>query len=188
MRILSSLFMTIILFAACSKNKGMEIPEMIYTDFNNRKIAFGGHAVADLDKSGNNDILFFTMPVGDPLLNRDYHRYHVQGAIHNFFPVKDEEAPVLAKGMTISKNSFAGYEWYNATSLLLAQKVITMQSTYWEGAWHKQSHKYLPLRLLREQHEYYGWIEISFDTTSEKIILHKTGISKEPNREVIAGL
>jgi hypothetical protein len=33
-----------------------------------------------------------------------------------------------------------------------------------------------------------GWIELSFDTNGEKIILHKAAISKMPEKYVIAGI
>jgi len=185
------LVLAVMLFA-CRKDdiKKPDTPAAIeYTDFNNKEIKANQSTRADLDKDGAFDIFVYTMLVGDALLQRDYTRYHILSSINNYFPVNNEEnGPILNKGDDIAANSFSGYNWYNVTQLLLAQKVTTMNPPpFWEGAWKDAAHKYLPMRIQRGENLYYGWIELSFDITAEKVIMHKAGVSKEAGKAIKAG-
>lgn len=116
------------------------------------------------------------------------YRYCIQSSIHSYFPVKDEAAPILNKGSLIAEDSFADYEWYNVSSLMLAQKVVTVSSPpFWEGTWRQVKHHFLPVRLSSSNQYFYGWVELSFDTAGEKTILHRAGISRQPDKAVKAG-
>ena len=46
----------------------------------------------------------------------------------------------------------------------------------------------LPACINKDEKPYHGWIEISFDTVAEKLILHKAAISTEANKTVKARL
>jgi len=46
----------------------------------------------------------------------------------------------------------------------------------------------LPVQVLVNNQRFNGWVELSFDMSAEKIILHKAAISKLPERGVIAGV
>ena len=182
----------IVLFAACNKDEIKDPqapPVMEYTDFNNKEIKVNEYANADLNKDGSKDIFLYTMHVGDALFNRDYLRYHILGSINNFFPVNNnEESPILSKGDTIAAHTFSGYEWYNATQLLIAQKVTEINPpVYWQGSWKEASHKYLPMRIQKGHDLYYGWIELSFDVKDEKIVMHRAAISRDANKGAKAG-
>jgi len=45
----------------------------------------------------------------------------------------------------------------------------------------------LPIQIERNGRLYNGWIELSFSTANEKLILHKAAISVEEGRTVRAG-
>jgi len=86
-------------------------------------------------------------------------------------------------------NAFPQYNWYNASSLMIAEKIVSMNTPpYWNGQWKNADHQYLPFFLELSGGNYFGWVEFSFDTNSEKIILHKAAIAKKPAAEVKAGL
>jgi hypothetical protein len=50
------------------------------------------------------------------------------------------------------------------------------------------NHKYLPVYLKKNGHVYFGWIELSFDTIAEKIILHRAALCTEAGQKIKAGL
>ncbi|MBO9564747.1 MAG: hypothetical protein J7621_18355, partial [Niastella sp.] len=58
---------------------------------------------------------------------------------------------------------------------------------YWEGAWKQVHHQYLAIQIVKDNKRYNGWVEVSFDTAGEKLVLHKAAISKEAEKAVIAG-
>jgi len=186
--------LVIMVLASCKRENipGVNPPvlNVEYTDFNDRQIKFRDVFLADLNKDGVNDLRFSTLLVGDPLLKRDYNRFYVTSSIDTYLPVnQQEEVPVLAKGSSISANSFNGYQWYNVSSILLAQKVITENNRpFWEGFWKDLNKKYLPVQVTKEHKRYYGWVEVSFDTLGENIIVHNGGICKEAGKEVKAGM
>lgn len=161
-----------------------------YTNFNDRQVKFKELLLADLNKDGVNDMRFSTLLVGDAILRRDYHRFYVTSSFDTYLPVNEqEEVPVLSKGATVAGTSFNGYQWYNVASILLAQKVLTEHNPpFWEGFWKDVSHKYLPVLVTKDHKLFYGWIEVSFDTHAENIVVHTAGISKEPGKEIKAGL
>ena len=101
----------------------------------------------------------------------------------------NENAPVLQKGELVPLENFGGYNWYEVSQIELAQKVTGMTGEpFWEGLWKSSNHDYLPVQILVNNQRFNGWVELSFDINSEKIILHKAAISKLPERFVIAGI
>lgn len=164
-------------------------PEMRVTSFNNITAGRQEPRQFDVDGDGIRDITFGFLLVGDPLAQADKHQFYVSGSFDTFFPVNPaEEMPLLQEGQEIAPGSFAGYNWYNAPAILLAQKTLTVSNPpYWTGAWKNASHKYFPFYLLKGDKKYFGWFEISFDTTIEKTILHRAAVSKLADKAVKAG-
>jgi hypothetical protein len=62
------------------------------------------------------------------------------------------------------------------------------QEPYWEGIIKNVSHKYIPLQLTWKGEQHVGWIEVSFDSTREKLILHKVAVHKEPGKDIVTGI
>ena len=182
----------LVLLGACHKTseKSPVTPVIDYIEFN-KEIAFTQYFSFDLDSNGSKDFLFYTLLVGDPILGRDYHQYHIVSSIGASFPIDtlNEQTPALAGNMAISPHSPAGLSWYVATDSWIARKVIgTTGAPYWEGNWKDASHRYLAIRVDRAGHGYYGWLEVSFDATAEKIILHRAALCREAGKEVKAGV
>ncbi|MGN6165332.1 MAG: hypothetical protein ACTHOF_12400 [Flavisolibacter sp.] len=164
-------------------------PSMVYKNFADSSIAFGKGASFDLDDNGEKDILFSTQLVGDPIEQKDKEQWMVTTSFNANLPVNNtENIPVLGYLDRIPVNAFLGYTWYNASSILLSQKTITMTlPAYWEGQWKDVSHRFIAIQLQKLDGLYNGWIEVSFSMAGERLILHKAAICKEPNKNVLAG-
>jgi hypothetical protein len=164
-------------------------PEMRYTDLANKVIKFGQQKSLNIDGNHTNDLLFSTMLVGDPVLRRDRRQYYVTGAFDVFLLVNNlEQCPVLKAGDTITLNDHPGFNWYNANSIVLAEKIIEEKGPdHWEGNWKNTHHRYLPLQVRRNDLRYNGWVEISFQTGAEEMTLHRAAISVEEGKTVEAG-
>jgi hypothetical protein len=125
--------------------------------------------------------------VGDPILQRDRLQFIAHSKIDdNLLNNDEDQSPVLNRYDLISE-THQGYQWYEISAIVLAEKITTMTSVFWEGLWKNASHKYLPVQIKRNNKLYHGWIELSFDTAAEKLILHRSAISTEAGKDVKAG-
>jgi hypothetical protein len=81
-----------------------------------------------------------------------------------------------------------GYNWFNASSVMLAEKIIEEAGPdHWEGNWKNASHKYLAIQLRKDDLRYNGWVELSFKTDTEELTLHRAAITTEPGKTITAG-
>src|SRR5678816_1449643 len=102
-------------------------PAMLYKDLRDSSIAFGRIASFDLDNNGEKDVLFSTQLVGDPVEQKDKQQWMVTTSFNANLPVNStEHIPVLHYLDSIPLNDFSGHAWYNASSILLSQKTLTM--------------------------------------------------------------
>lgn len=163
-------------------------PKMTYLELGDTTIGFRKSVVLDIDKNGESDIWFSTLLVGDALFQVDKWLWLVNSSFYTYLPVKDESIPAMENGEAIPHFSFSGHNWYNASSLILAQKIIPLNgSPYWLGNWKDETHRFLPIQVMRNGRRYNGWIEASFDTLTEKVTLHRAAICDEANKTVFAG-
>ncbi|MCW3075182.1 MAG: hypothetical protein JWP69_2251 [Flaviaesturariibacter sp.] len=193
MRFLSLLPVFALCFSACKKNCP-EIPEplpsMRYINLQDQAVGRGTPAFLDLDGDGHRDLGFSVILVGDPSLPGDKTQFYATGSFNTFFPINAaEESPRLEPGATIHATAFAGYDWFNAPAILLAQRVELVNGTlYWEGPWKHAAHRFLPFYILRDSKRYFGWIEISFNTATQQTILHRAAVSEAAEKGVKAGI
>ncbi|MDH7460440.1 hypothetical protein QEG73_04095 [Chitinophagaceae bacterium 26-R-25] len=184
----------LLLTTGCKKTTCTTLPEptgpkMEYTELKDKTIGFNSSYSIDLDKDGESDFSFSTLLVGDPILKRDYRQYYISSKFYTNLQVNDtEETPVLQKGDKIASAPLEGFHWYNASHVVIAQKVIEENGTSWSGNWKQTAHAYQPVSILKGDKTYYGWIELSFDIQSEKIILHRAAVAKEADVDVKAGV
>jgi hypothetical protein len=186
----------ILLLAACKKNPPVEVPvpapapQMIYKDFHDSVIRFNRAATFDLDGTGSWDVVFTTQLTGDPLSQQDKWQWLVNSSFDASLPVNvEEQIAVMQKGDEINATNPAGYNWYNASSILLAQKIIGMNApAYWDGLWKDASHRYIAIQINKNNAMYYGWIEVSFNAATDRLIVHRSGVSQEGGKAVKAGL
>lgn len=185
------------LMTSCRKNEvpnppnqpGNEQPEMIYTDLQNRELKFQQAQLVDLNKDGSVDIGFSTWYIGDPIEKEDEVLFFASSYIHSNLLVNEANgSPAFNLGDNIPVNNYPGHNWYQVGQVEMALKnTPETGQPYWEGAWKQVSHKYLAIQVVKEGKPYNGWIEVSFDTTGEKLVLHKAAISKEAEKAVLAG-
>jgi hypothetical protein len=184
---------TLFLFSSCEKNPVCEEPEnpyarMHYTDLQNFEVKYGTYKRVDVDGDGTTDYSFETLLVGDALGQRDRLQFYANSKIETYQPVNEsEQVPQLSAGEMV-RMQYPGYTWYEITAIVLAEKITPVTGQpYWDGQWKTASHKYLPIMIRKNGQRFYGWVELSFDTAAEKMILHRAAISIEAEREVKAG-
>lgn len=182
--------MLLLFLTSCDKPVVNTDSGMVYTDLKNKEVKFNEISSIDINYDGIMDLSFSTLLIGDPVAQQDKQKYLVTSKINCFLPVDNQEnAPVLKKGESIPIENFAEYTWYEIAQIELAQKVIGMTGApFWEGSWKSGNHNYLPVQVKVNHQRFNGWIELSFDMNAEKIILHKSAISKLPERAAIAGI
>jgi hypothetical protein len=179
---------------ACGKEKPLvpapvsSGPVMAYKDLENQEVKYGQYQYVDLDNDGTRDFLFNVQLVGDPILQRDRIQFYANSGIkRNLLNNDVDESPMLNKGDSISKRH-VGYNWWEISSIVLAEKLVYASGSSWEGTWKNADHKYLPIQIEKNGKLYHGWIEISFSIAEEKLILHKAAISTEEDKGIKAGI
>lgn len=189
MKVFSMILIAFFFLASCDKPVNVH-PQMLYTDLNNKTVGFNEAYSIDLNKDGVTDVRFHTLLVGDPISKQDKRKYLATSKINCLLPVNSSEnAPLLVKGDVVPLKNFSGYTWYGIAQIELAQKVTGITGNpFWEGMWKSCSHNYLPVQVKLDNQRFNGWVELTFDTNIEKVILHRAAISKLPESEVIAGL
>ena len=163
-------------------------PQMAYIDLNGAIVSYQQRSkVLDIDGDGKTDFGFGVQLLGDPVLQRDRLQFLVYSAPKcNLLNDANDQSPVLGKMDRISIKH-PGYDWWEISAIVLAEKIITNTSTSWDGAWRNAEHNYLPIQIEKEGKFYHGWIELSFSMAEEELILHRAGISKEEGKTVFAG-
>lgn len=195
MKIVYALALVTTCVTACRKDKTpgsdnpVRQPEMIYTDLQNRELKFQQAQVIDLNKDETADIGFSTWYMGDPMEKEDEVLFFAGSYVHSNLLVNEANgSPIFRKGESIPIANYPGHNWYQVAQVEMATKNTSETGQpYWEGAWKQVSHQYLAIQVVKEGRKYNGWIEVSFDTAGEKLILHKAAISKEADKSVMAG-
>jgi len=163
---------------------------MVYTNLSGQSIAFGQSISIDLDKNGRTDIWFMTEQVAYDFNTKVKNSYLVVSGTQCNLAADTitETTPHLERGANITQHNLPGHSWYNVLSFTLMQKVTAANGTYWEGNWLNVNHKYLPIQVTSGAQLYTGWIEISTDTMSERVILHRAALCRVAQKSIQAGL
>ena len=179
-------------FFSCRKvNSAPPMEEgMDYIDFKSREIKAGAPGFSfDMNGDGRKDILFFTMLVGDPINQVDKLQFLIGSNIEVNLPVRpSEEIPVMQQGDQIKPGDFDGYAWYQLSSVVLVQKIMSMtEPPQWEGHWRDAVHRFAPYQVVEGNNRYSGWVELTVDIPNERIVLHRAALSRVPNKIIAAG-
>lgn len=163
-------------------------PEMYYKDLQNAAVKYRQAKLVDVDNDGSFDFAFGVQLVGDPLLQRDRWQFMAHSGVdRNLLNDAGDNSPMLNQMDAIGKK-MDGYTWYEISAIVLAEKIVTSNGNYWDGIWKNADHKFLPVQIKKAGKYFHGWIELSFDAAEEKLVLHRSAISKEEDKTVKAGL
>lgn len=161
---------------------------MTYKNLSDKEVKYGQNQYIDIDNDGSIDFKFAVLLVGDPILQRDRVQFYANSGIkRNLLNNQVDESPMLNKGDSIGK-TYNGYTWWEISAIVLAEKIVTDNGSHWEGLWKNADHKFLPIQVEKNNKLYHGWVELSFNTTDEKLILHKAAISTEADKSIQAGV
>lgn len=181
----------LVIIAGCAKDPiiqpGPQHPVMFYKDLKNYEVSKGHSLMLDMDNDGIAECSFSVQLVGDPIMKVDKLQYYVFSRIkRNLLNDQNDESPVLQQNDLI-KAEHPGYTWYELSSIVLTQKIISDGGDTWIGAWKSADHNYLPFQVIKNGNKYHGWVELSMNTATEKLILHRSALSTEANKDVKAG-
>jgi len=189
------------LLAACNKDHSTtpipgkpypDQPEMLYTDLKDVTIKQGQSFYIDLNKDGDKDVSFGTWYIGNPNQHEDEVLFYAQSYISSMLlmDTTNESSPRYTKGASIGINIMPSHhQWYELSMTEIARKNIpATYPIYWEGLWKQARHLYLGVQVQKGYEWYAGWVELSFDTATEKLTLHRAAISKTPRVSVYAGI
>jgi hypothetical protein len=193
------LLLTLLTINSCSKNTEQRVPEpdtlLIYQELYNQEVGLNDPPlIIDTDQNGKSDLIFSVAITYNPTTGITEKSATVINLAGTYLPIQTgDPTPLLSYGDKIHQQYFTPpqYHWNNAWRTFMASKQLSpITSNDWKGLWVGASHKYIPFLIewvLGAPN--YGWIEISFDTTQEKIILHKCAVShtNEYNKVVKAG-
>ncbi|HJW15630.1 MAG TPA: hypothetical protein VJ499_00840 [Flavisolibacter sp.] len=191
------IFLLLLLVCSCRKvndndnrqKNDVIIPPMEYYNDINQVIMQGGIGFrfdADLDQKP--DLLFNTRLVGDPIQGVDKIQFFVLNYPGSSLPVDAAESvPKLAAGDSIPVANFRGYTWYRGSSVVLTEKIIGNGTSHWEGNWKDATHAFLPFMCHRANANYTGWVELSIDSATARLIVLRAAVCRQPEKTSYSG-
>lgn len=184
----------VVLASACKKDKSDDHsgqhPEMTYVDLQNREIKLNQEAVFDLDGDNRPDIVFLVYHIGSGQSVKT--RFTILGSAAISFLTKDEDdqsvSPAKNPDDVIHIANELPYEWWGASETYLTEKIEPQgRPAFWLGNWKNANHKFFPIQFTKLNKKCAGWIELSFDTQAEKLVLHRAAYSTVSNKDILAG-
>lgn len=183
------------LFVSCKKEESAKGPvvapvEAIRIDLGQKEIEYGAAPVLlDFDNDGTRDFIFNVTLVGDPLMGVVKRKFMAGSGIQSLFAVNEQQqVPCMNKGENISLENFNGYEWNLVSAVMLVERWENMAGDItWHGNWKGAVKKYLPFQLNINNKRHNGWVELTIDIASQKVVLHKAAYTRQPEKEIKAG-
>lgn len=166
------------------------IVEMNYTNLNNREIKYQqSGATLDVNNDNRADLFFGVHLVGDRIYAVDKRQFIVVSSINTSLAVNiNEQIFPLSQSDSIKLENFNESNWYNASEIILMERNEFATGTIlWRGNWVDRGKKYMPFQVYKNDQRFNGWVELTADKENEKIILHRMAISKQAEKDIIAG-
>ena len=192
----------LLVLASCTKDRGaapgpggsspqpqgpVTLPAMRVIDLHDAQVRYQQTRTVDLNGDGAADLLFKLQLVGDPLLQVDKHQFCVQSGIQRNLLVNEQDETLPYAGSITIALQQAGFEWYEVSQVLLAEKVIGFTDSWWDGIWKNAQHRYLAVQVQQGNDRYMGWVELSIDQASETLTLHRAALNLSPNVAIVTG-
>jgi hypothetical protein len=154
-------------------------------------LATGKFTIITVNLIGNEqpELLFDLYRVGDPIEKADKWMWTVVTGSRTYLAIDlQNEIPVLNSGNSIPVQNFGEYEWFPANEgNLMVRKESEDGSISWSGRWLNVAKKYIAVSPAQDGKRYNAWIEISTNSTTQSLILHRAGVSKIPDVAILAG-
>ena len=183
------------LLLSCEKDRDTSYvpdhPQMVYRDLSQRVVNIATPAGIDIGGDARSDVWFEIWHTKDDAHNKDIHRFSVSSGESSRLMVDStrRKSSIIPGGAIISSAGGNGFAWNAPANPELATRTLvrTAPAPTWEGDWKDANHKYLAVQVTQNGLVYNGWIELSFDTATERVILYRSGISKEAGKDIVAG-
>lgn len=194
---ITGLFVLVFLLSSCRKENVKPAPvpeptapEMKYYDLGNISLHYNGEGSAiDITGDGKADVLFDMYRVGDPVERADKWLWTVVTSSRTYLAIDPaNDIPLLSKANDIPLDNFDNYEWFVANEgNLMQRKENENGHISWSGKWLNVNRKYIAVSPLIDGKRHNGWIEISTNSNTQTLTIHRAAISKEPGIAIKAG-
>ena len=195
--ICSALALSLVGLFSCSKNSVSDntestqpIATMGFKNLNNLEINSASKLVVlDVNDDGDFDLSFDVKRDNeDPKMIRQA-RFQVASSFYSSLPLNTNgEVEPMIQSTYIPTENFKGNTWQKEKTATLIEKNISESGTIrWSGNWANVGKKYLAFQLQKNNDRFSGWIELTEDVFSNKIILHKAAYSKVSGKTIKAG-
>ncbi|MGA1871698.1 MAG: hypothetical protein ACMUJM_24485 [bacterium] len=141
----------------------------------------------DLDNDGEADFIFSysypgtgNTPQTNKAIKLDVYTLHE----HSFLP--DEAGLPVFSEMDIIDDSI---QWSNYSGYLaiIGWSITDGWEEKWRGTWAGVEKKYLPLKIVKNNLDYYGWAQLTVSNVTGEMILHDFAIETTPFLGILAG-
>ncbi len=166
---------------SCREDEPSPFSEIIYTNLGNRTVAYNQSQTIDLDNEGQPELSFSVMLAQENGINQLQYRVYALRA-NKVFEVagralKMSEGQMIEPGNPFDKNVAP-----------LVTRLESNGSITWQGDWLEANRGYLGFQFqLADGETRYGWVRMSFDRTTEKLILHDVAYNQRPQNGLAAG-
>lgn len=184
-------FIATLLLVSCNNPSSEILPPstQFYKNLNDVEAGYTFPYVLDIDNDGITEYRFTTGVIVDDL--GEHLRFVVYGAINNgVLNGHNQNALPLAEGDIIEASGV----FSKGTEPLVVRTITPINTIVWSGDWRNLSNHYIGIAFRPSSSSqgvaspvFYGWIKISFNQATEKIIIHEMGYQTIPNTPIRAG-
>ena len=141
-----------------------------YIDLQHQPVSEYNEMNLDLDRNGQSDFLFRVHHVAynNNAESRLEFSLYSTGSGKIAIDTTDESTLLLAKGVRITPHDFSSFQWLSANKTILMQKSTIDSKSQWTGGFISRPESYLPVKVLRNNKAYCGWIEMEADIKNER--------------------
>lgn len=193
MRSILPLTILVLSLSACNKPRELDRTPpppvgMHYINLRDMEIPFNSSKAVDLNGDLQADYNFKVFYTGDAAFQKDNFFFQVDPKQQNLLLNNGQDDSPMVNSSESIGGQYTGFGWLSQTQVTLAQKsVYSNGNITWQGLWKHASHKFVAVQLRKNNQSYFGWVELSLDGGSNRLVLHKAGVSLQPNKEVKAG-
>jgi hypothetical protein len=181
MKRLALLYLTFFSCISCQENAPSSAL-ISYVNLNDATASKAKSFSLDIDMDGDTEYLFTTVLTADA--TGDLRQFVVSPARENQVFEIARRVGVLESGQEIAPGNP-----FDKNVQPMAVKRITNTATSWSGDWKDVSNKYIGIRFkIRDKGYYYGWIRVSFDKETERIVIHDFAYKIAENSGIKAGV